>query len=418
LLGVGLGVTLGALARLLPIFALALAACTGPAAVARRPPVAPRPPPAPAAWPAFPVSVPGAQELLAAHTRRPARTEPVLTRELLEASLRAAARANQLVAGDDAIGAFLRARTPRQSFVLFGTYHDAPAQIVAFRRLAGALGFGATDAVIEQFHAAGRWSGVPAQHQAGDGAALVRGAGLGGVIASQRDHDHAAWKYDYLEELPALVATLQAGGVRVHGCDLPTSLQARARSVGDVSLTGLRELHCVLALAEQVRPPSKVAMLWGARHVAADGVQRFLPPDATVIAIEVFGGRPAGDGVEGQLGFRLAGPVLFPVPGRDRFALVLPAGALAVRVDRARTALSAGEPTATLRVSSETELELWLDGSAEPVGDKPRDLPLAAGQHAFLARDVAGGVRVPEGGFTELHLAGGEVRIVEHRPAP
>lgn len=418
MLGVLLGVTLGALARAALISACVLAACAVPGAALPGPsPPAVAARPAPTAWPELPLTPEGAHRVLAAHTRRPPRTEPTLTRESLEASLLSAARKNQLVSGYDTIAAFLRARATRPSFVLFGTYHDAPGQVVAFRRLAGVLGFGATDAVIEQFHARGRWSNVPAPEQAGDAAALDVVPRLDGVIASQRAHNHTAWKYDYLEELPALVATLRAGGVRLHGCDLPTALQTRLRPVGDAALAGLRELHCVLALGEGAHGPATVAMLWGARHVAADGVQRFLPSGATVVSIEVFGGRPSGDGIEARLGFRFTDPVLFPVEGRDRFALVLPLGTLAARVDRARTSLRVGDPVGKLVVTSDPEVELWVDGHAERVGARPRELPILPGPHAFVAGSVAGAVFVPEGGYSELHL-GGDTQVIEHAPTP
>lgn len=394
----------------------------------------PAPPPADAApapsasaapsqpWPDLPTTSDAARRLLAERTRRAPRSEPPLSRERLQASLAASAQKNELVAGWAAIAAHLA--TPakgRSSFVLFGTFHDAPAQIAAFRKLVGPLGFGPSDAVVEQLHAPGRWRDVAPAEQAGDSAALDAGdrAALDALVASQRDHNYTAWKYDYLEELPALAATLGASGVRLHGCDLPTGLQARAKDVGDRELAGLRELHCVLALEERLRVPATVAMLWGARHVEADGAPRFLPADADVKSVLLFGGRPAGDGEEAKLGLRLGEPVLFPVEGQGRYALLLAEGALAARIDRVRTRVDAGEADrlGKLEVVSERELELWVGGQRLRVGPKAVRLALPPGHHGFLALPFAGGIPMPEHGFVELSLApaAGSARLVVHR---
>ncbi|MCE7894015.1 MAG: hypothetical protein DYH12_30680 [Sorangiineae bacterium PRO1] len=384
-------------------------------------------------WPALPESPEDAAGVLRDHTRRAPRSEPALDRARLQSSLGKSAEKDELVAGWPAIAALLSARAERamkegrSSFVLFGTHHDAPAQLTAFRKLTGPLGYGPTHAVLEQFHATGRWSNVEAREQAGDTAALEKlgrdgdRAALDAVIASQRDHNHTAWKYDYLEELPALAATLRASGVALHSCDMPTALQARARAVGDVALLGLRELHCALALGDRLRAPAKVAMLWGASHAGADAAQRFLPVEADVVSVQLFGGRPEG---EAPVSVKLSEPVLFPVPGHDRFVLLLAEGPLAARVDRARTQAEAGDASrlGKLVVTGEPEVELHVGGKTARVGDKPVEIALGAGHHGFLAQSrdalsIAGGVPMPEHGFVELHLESraGSARFVVHR---
>lgn len=388
---------------------------------------------APTPWPALPESEEDAARVLRDHTRRAARREPALDGGSLEASLGKSAEKNQLVAGWPGIAALLSVRAERavkdgrSSFVLFGTHHDAPAQLAAFRKLAGPLGYGPTHGVLEQFHATGRWSNSKAEEQAGDTAALERlgrdgdRAALDAVIASQRDHNHTAWKYDYLEELPALVATLRASGVALHACDMPAALQARARAVGDAALLGLRELHCALALGDRLRAPAKVAMLWGASHAGADAAQRFLPAEADVVSVQLFGGRLEG---EIPVSVKLSEPVLFPVEGQDRFALLLAEGPLAARVDRARTQEAAGDAgrLGKLVVTSEPDVELRVGGKTARVGERPVEIALGAGHHGFLASPraapaIAGDVPMPERGFVELHLEPrtGTARFVVHR---
>lgn len=384
------------------------------------------------AWPAWLESKDAAEKLIAERTRRATVREPSVTSESLRASLLAAAERNTLTAGLEAIAPSLGAATDRErSFVLFGSFHDAAPQIALFRKLTGPLGFGPTDVALEQLHAPGRWQNLEPGMQQGDGAVLdafAKGAdraALDALVASQRDHDYAAWKYDYLEELPALAASVRASGVRLHGCDLPAVLQARVKHFGDAALAGLRELHCALAL-EQLPKGRKVAVLWGARHVESDGFPRFLPPDAAVTRVLLFGGRPAGEGEEARLseGLRLGEPVLFPLEGLGRYALVLAEGALAARVDRVRTEVVAGDEPhlGKLLLTSETELELRVAGKHTRVGPKRVELALGPGAHAFLAQApgklaIAGAVPMPEHGFVELELdpKAGSLRLVVHR---
>jgi len=383
-------------------------------------------------WPELPTNAEGARALVSEHTLRPPRAEPPLGVEQLLVGLRSAAERSELVAGLDAIAARLSRRAKdanakgRTSFVLFGTFHDAPAQIAAFRKLTGPLGYGPTDAALEQLHAPGRWRGVEAGAQIGDEAVLTAEGGraaLDALVASQRDHNHTAWKYDYLEELPALATTLRATGVALRGCDLPSAVQDRVRPLGDAALLDLRELHCALSLAESPRgAASRVAVLWGASHVGADRAQRFLPANADVVEIHVFGGRPAGDGAEAELSrkLRLAEPVLFPVEGRDRFALILAEGALGARVDRARTQPGAGdaEKLGKLVITSESPVELVVSGKRFAAGAQP----LPPGAHGYVAVPksgplLAGAVPMPEHGFVELDLDAGasSLRLVVHR---
>lgn len=394
------------------------------------------PAPAPvAAWPELPVTAEGVQALVRERTQRAPRAEPAIGAEALLTSLRRAAEQGELSAGFDAIAARLAGRASaaatrgNASFVLFGTFHDAPAQIAAFRKLTGPLGYGPTDAALEQLHAPGRWRGVEPSDQAGDVGVIEADSGraaLDALIGSQRDHDHTAWKYDYLEEFPALAATLRASGVELHGCDLPSALQARARAAGDAALLDLRELHCALSLEASLRGrarPASVAVLWGASHVAADRAPRFLPANADVVAIHAFGGRPAGDGVEAELAdeLRIGEALLFPLEGQDRLALILPEGALAARVDRARTQLDSNDAKrlGKLVVTSEGPIELRVAG--KPIAAGAHALP--PGNHGFVAfrasgPAVAGAIPMPEHGFVELSLEQPKsptYRLIVHR---
>jgi len=361
-------------------------------------------------WPALPTTSDEARALIEQKTRREPTPESAVT---LEAALVRSAEAGSLRAGWDAVAHTIdaRLRPGHPGFVLFGTFHDAPAQIVAFRHLFGALGVRVSDVALEQFHADGRWAG--AGDQTGDSALLAgfteRGdrRSLEALVEAQRDHDHAAWKYDYLEELPALVATLRASGVAVHACDMPTALQQRVAPLGDEALLRLRELHCVLSL----KAGSRVAMLWGADHVRADGVQRFLPADADVVRVDVIGGRPNDD----SLPLRLTSPLLVPIDAR--YVLVLPAGRLAAGVDRSKTDRGSGPP-GQLSVTAFAELDLVVGGKKLRA---PGTTNLPPGAHAFLATPtqgprLAGSIEMPAEGSVELDFESAEmVRIVTRR---
>jgi hypothetical protein len=392
------------------------ASCAPPASPAAPPPSAPpvlSPPPRvswPTAWPALPTTPSEARALVDQKTRRTPAPEGSVP---VEDALVRSAEAGTLIAGWDAVAQAIdaRLRPGHPGFVLVGTFHDAPAQIVAFRRLFGVLGVRVSDVTLEQFHADGHWAG--AGDQRGDSALLAGFAesgdrrSLDALVEAQRDHDHAAWKYDYLEEIPTLVATLRTSGVSVHACDMPTALQKRAAPVGDEALLRLRELHCVLSL----KAGPRVAMLWGADHVRADGIQRFLPPEADIVRVEVVGGRPSDD----TLPLRLTSPLLVPVEGR--FVLVLPVGRLAAGVDRSKTDRGSGPP-GQLAVTAFAELNLVVGGKKLHV---PGTASLPAGTHAFLATPpqgprIAGSLEMPTDGSVELDFESAEmVRVVTHR---
>ncbi|MFO0571819.1 MAG: hypothetical protein U0263_39715 [Polyangiaceae bacterium] len=360
----------------------------------------------------------------------------------MENALLEAARKNELHAGWEDIARFVAARADhavsggRPSFLLVGNFHDAPAQIVAFRRLSGVVGSKLGDATIEQLHADGHWAGVEPSAQLGDSLNVARFAEQGdrnsleALVAGQREHNHTAWKYDYLEEMPALFATLRTSGVVLHACDMPGALQSRVRHLGDGSAMSLRELHCVRSLEDALagrKTPARVAMLWGAEHIGAGGVQRFLPANADVVAISLFGGRPAeARGIETgiELRHRLESPLLFPFQGNDRFALVLAEGAARANVDRTRDAdlADSAERLGKLLLTSTTEVELWVGGRSVRVGEKVVSVVLPPGQHAFVAIPkqpprLCGAIAMPEHGYVELGLdpSHAEIRLVTHQ---
>ena len=391
-------------------------------------------------WPALPTELDDARALVEKHTTRAPLPESALTADRVELALARAAGKNELRAGWSAISAMLRERARksftagRSSFVLFGTLHDAPVQIAAFRQLAGVLGFGATDAVLEQFQADGHWGGLSFDVQRGDSSTVERfhrrgdRVALEELLATQRDHNHTAWKYDYLEEFAASSAALRASNVELGACDMPSLLQARIRPLGDASVERLRELHCALALGERLHArnaPATVAMLWGARHVESDGIRRFLPADAGVTAIVVLGGRSEPGSLEVLLAarIRLGEPVLFPVEGSDRFVLMLPERELRANVDRARVGRTdvESERDGKLEIGSEGPLELVIAGRQLRLGTKTVTLALGPGEHAFITSPargprVVGVVPLPAQGFAELSLnaRAAQIRWVVH----
>jgi hypothetical protein len=382
-------------------------------------------------WPPLPATQAAARSLIGQRTTRKPVAQPALTPALIEASVSRAAEQDRLRAGWEAVRAELAGpmRTAssagRASFVLFGSFHDSAAQVAAFRRLSGPLGVSPSDAVVEQFRADGNWENFAPDAQRGDTRALDRfqregtRAALQGLLAAELDHNHTAWKYDYMEEMLALPSTLRASGVELHGCDMPSELQMRVRALGEDAALRLRELHCVLAL--DARAPAKITMLWGAHHIEPDGVERFLPKEASVSKVHIFGGRPETDGTK----LKLAEPLLVPIEGANRFALFLAEGSSRAVTDRSRTELGASDAgrSGKLEVTSESEVSLWLAGKKVRVGPKTVTLSLSPGDHAFLAEPaagprIAGAVAMPEHGFVELALdpKRSGVRVVIHAP--
>lgn len=353
-------------------------------------------------WPRWPKTTAETTALLQSHTGRARGKDHVngLDAQGLLAKIVAAQQQRQLIAGWTAIGSALHALAPgpretSPTYYLFGTFHDAGGQVAAFRRLVGPGGFGdrstvPLEIVAEQLDATGQWRDVPPATQGGDDTLLTAyrrdgsASSYAALWARQRKLDYTAWKYRYLHDVLGLIVDARASGRRLHPCDMPRALQARARKIviGD-GLLRLRELHCLMALhhrlQSQGQEPRRVAMLWGQDHVGPHGVQRLLPPRARAIAIYLFGHRPGPHGLEGMLARRLAltHPLLVPLDGLPldgvpasskrtyrQLALLLPGPRLAARWNQTRDpgSTDAKQGRTPLRVLLEQAGELLLPG--------------------------------------------------------
>jgi hypothetical protein len=366
-------------------------------------------------FPALPKTEAEAAALVAAETRRP----PPATVTDVDADAIAAAldtrAAGPPVAGDAAVSRAIQAVLDRgigDAYVLFGTYHDAPGQIDAFRRLVGPGGLrGLTLAAAEQFRADGEWQGAPFDAQRGDGALLeawtVHGdrAALQKLAEQHRDGDYAAWKLGYEATVLDLAVTARAAGLRFAGCDMPARLQELSGAQGALR-NRLREIHCVRSLPPAF--PRRTALLWGMAHVRPDGLVRFLPPGAAVLAVHVFGQRQGAGAVETALGKIVAinDPVLVPL-GPESAALLLPDETLGGHVDRVLTSGDGPGPT-SVTVRAEAPGTITLGDRTVAVGREPVTLALAAGQHTYAYRGgglrVVGALALREGHRVELGI--------------
>lgn len=369
----------------------------------------PAPPMELAVWPALPRSATEAEALVRKRTLRP--VEPAGHETTAGEILRAAEAAGwgSLLAGERDVVERIQfvldraERGGRDAYVLWGTRHDSAGQVAAFRRLVGPGGLrGLTLVVAEQYMADGFWGGVDAGEQAGDDGELdafvLRGDrdAFARLAARHRAGDHAAWKFGYEGDVLELAVTARGTHVRLAGCNMPLGAQRRTglAPLGDGRmLLRLRELHCLLALS-RFPPPRRAAMIWGSDHVRPDGFARFLPADAEVVAVDVFGFRDGELTTESELAQRLVvlSPVLVPLPdGEDRFALLLPDGVLGGDVDRAGdggVAPAAGG--AAIRVACSVQGRMTIAGRAVAVGPEDVNLPLDPDDYTFALE--AGGL--------------------------
>jgi hypothetical protein len=339
--------------RLVVLIAAALAAAYS----SRAPPPPPGDKaPAPVARLSFP-DLPRTPEAAADLVQRETRRSIDPAREVDAAAILAAvaARPGTVVAGEVAVARWVQAfldRAGGDAYVLFGTWHDAPGQIDAFRRLIGPQGLtGLTVVAVELFRADGAWGGAPAEAQRGDGEA-IDGYVSGGdrqafarLAESHRDADYVAWKLGYESTALDLLVTARAQGLRFLGCDMPRALQDLSAAPPGELRHRLREIHCVHAL-----PPApasgrrRVALLWGDAHLRPAGIRRFLPKEAAVLAIHALGQRMEAGPIEGALAKDLVAvePALVPI-GPDEAALLLPDERLGGRVDRVAAGPDPGE---------------------------------------------------------------------------
>jgi hypothetical protein len=392
-----------------------------------------------AAWPPLPRDGVAVGALIEAETRTtPAAALPPLTVDPIVAALRDGVRRSSLATGlrpiAEALGKRIEGAAHRGAsvYLMFGSFHDAPGQLDAFRQLVGPLGITPAPLVaLEQLQADGAWTGVDG-NQAGDDAPLRRylASGEAGALAeleeSQRERNYTAWKYDYVERVTDLVTTVRAAGRELCGCDMPSTLQARVRA--DLGEEGevLRDLHCALALRRALAgspPPHRVAVFVGDAHLAPRRLARFLPADAEILRIHLLGMRGEGTGLEHALGQRLVTlePVLAPV-AETRFVLLLPDARLGLGVDRVRTseAIDAGD---------RHQLIFEGFGGTAQVGRERAELSgttrvsVSPGRVPFFLdapdRAIAGSVDLPAGGSVTLSREpDGVIRIVSRAPAP
>jgi hypothetical protein len=364
------------------------------------------------AWPALPINAEEASRIVEQATRRPPGhrvSGDVDPSRVVWAALDRTGE-HALVAGLDAIDAWIAARVSaaakqnRSAFVIFGAKHDAAGPIAVFRRLVGASSrAGWTRLLVEQFQATGRWTGIDAATQRGEDDALTRFYATGAsdafaeLRASQEEHDYAAWKLGYLDEVMDLLHTSRAASRPIVPCDMPSTL-ARRLSLSEELTLRVREVHCMRALEDalvlahppsvdrsaaspETRRPHRIAALWGEAHVSAEGFPRFLPPDAEIVVVRIA---PAP-------AFDIVDPVLVPPRSPEEDALLVLADPAAAKyVDRVRTKTrSDGGGSATFtamefRNMKKAPIEVRLDGKPMSIGAEQTNTTLSVGSHVLV----------------------------------
>ena len=368
-------------------------------------------------FPQLPTTLEAAAELVARETVRP----PVPVPEADAAAILAAiaARPGAVVAGEGPVTRWIQAQLDRaggDAYALFGTWHDAPGQIDAFRRLVGPGGLrGLTVVAVELFRADGAWGGAPAELQRGDGAAIeayvVHGdpEAFAGLTRSHRGVDYVAWKFGYEPTVLDLLVNARATGVRFLGCDMPAALQEKTGAPPGEVRHRLREIHCLRSLPPTPGGrPRRAALLWGDAHVKPGGMPRFLPPAAAVLSIHLVGQRLEPGPVEAALAKELSvvEPALVPL-GPGEAALILPDATVGGHVDRVLTGPEPGEAFAPgLAVRAEVPGVVVVGERSVPVGSGAVTVPLPEGEHAFVyvggGKRVVGAVRMEAGHRVEL----------------
>jgi hypothetical protein len=308
-------------------------------------------------------------------------------------------------------------------------HHDSADQLASFGQLAGPLGLeGPLGVAVELLEADGRWVGIAPDAQRGDDALLGRyldggDPGLLDELARRQQRvDYTAWKYGYVPTVIDLVVRARASGRTLVGCNMPSELQQRARASLGERTEQLRELHCALVLRdafERAPSPASVAVLWGQAHLDPGRFERYLPAQADVLSVRVFGARPNDTALEQPLADKLglADPVLFAADEAAagatlRLVLLLPTGALGVVVDRVRRSSGCPLPDdqqRRLRLSSLEPGKLRVDAAAEiEITPQPRSLVLAPGAHGYwfegASLDMAGAFDMPDSGQIDLEL--------------
>jgi hypothetical protein len=379
----------------------------------------------------FPTTSDAAFDLVRRETVRPVAQAHDLTADAILGAI--AARPGELAGGSAAIARRLQAfldRAPGDAYLLVGTWHDAPGQIDAFRRLVGPGGLRGLDVVaVEMFRADGAWSGAPTDPQRGDGAAINAYVTHGDADAfaslarAHRDVDYAAWKLDYEATVLDLLVEARAARLRFRGCDMPIALQERSGASPGPLRHRLREIHCVRSLPPPPREtPRRAALLWGDAHLAPDGLQRFLPASAAVLALHLVGARLTPGALETALAKDLAvtAPVLVPL-GADEAALVLPDAVLGAQVDRVLTRAEPGAPFAPgVFMSGRGDGSVVVGDRSTVVGERRASIAVPEGEHTYVyasgAKRTVGVLRLDAGHRVELAFEGRSVSYVDSAP--
>jgi hypothetical protein len=387
-------------------------------------------PPAPS-FPELPVTPEAAAELVRRETARPIPPEHPVDAAAIVAAV--AAKPAAVVAGEGAVTRWIQAffdRAAGDGYLLFGTWHDAPGQIDAFRRLAGPGGLRGLDLVaVELFRADGAWGDAPLELQRGDGAAIGAYLASGdreafaGLLRSHRDADYAAWKLGYEPAVLDLLVGARATGVPLVGCDMSRALQEKVAAPPGELRNRLREIHCLRSLPPAPGGrPRRAAMLWGEAHVQPGGLRRFLPPNAAVLSLHVLGRRLEAGPAETALAKELSvvEPALVPL-GPDDAALLLPDATLGGQVDRVLAVAEPGEQPGFFARAVEAGT-LSVDERSVPVGPEAVAVALPAGEHTYVlaagGRRVVGALRLEAGHRVELGFDPrlGLLSYVEHAP--
>lgn len=368
------------------------------------------PPKDPDAWPPLPASNEDVRHLVASTGKRPtSEGDASLPNDVGADFVAAEVKKHGAVAGFEAIdariGRWISATPDKHAVVAFGSSHDSPKQIEAFKTLVGPRARIAwTRVMMEQLHADGHWAKVDDDNlQKGDDAALERYAksgsrdDLGAVLDGVRRDTYTAWKYGSVDIIGDLLAEARAAGRPVSGCDVSPALRARvAASLDERSLHLWRELHCVHALRTATKKdagPHRVAVLWGRTHLAGDRFPRLVPPEWSTFVVSLLDA-PTSDELV------LVDPVYL-----SSGALVLATADASKHFERKRTKGSArwSRFSATAR-RSPSEPMAWIDGKrfdGEPATIAPghRLLAVDTGFRTFVAA-----IEIPPNGAVEVQV--------------
>ena len=322
-------------------------------------------------WPKLPTSAAEAALLVARYSQPVAATPPPTNpaAEQLVAAIRRSAQRGTLRLGWPSILRELNTRLSqaqragRASYLLVGSFHDAPGQLGAFNRLIEPDGLALERIAVELFDTAGAWAGTTAGQAPANSDDLRRFLAGGDsnsfqrLMARQEAENYTAWKYGYLPEVRSLLLRARAAGHSLVGCDMPRSLLAGlGLDVSDPLRLRLRELHCALSLAAgrgqpargpaasqgKVAGPERTLMFWGRAHLGPEALPRFLPPTASILALYLAGQRPpSAGGIEQRLASRLAlaAPLLVPWASStrlDQALLLLPGAPFGLHLERSR----------------------------------------------------------------------------------